>query len=334
MTAPRAFLCGTAKNEAPYILEWVAHHLELGFTDIALYQNDSDDLTQKTLKTLAAIGAIQYFDNPAKRSGHQVRAYMRASKLPAYREADFAMALDLDELLVVKTGDGRLTDLIAALPEFDLLMANWRIFGSSGHKMPGFQLQAERFTKADYALNDDTHFNAYKALFRPGLFSRPGIHKPPEAEGDMPGLRVVNGSGLSPDRYQVKNYNSTDPGGQSLVQINHYVVRDLGSFLVKTRRGSAHQDDRVVGVKYWAYRNRNFVEDQSIQPWLPRIRARMQALDAASDGRLMRLRRHAIARHRQKIEDLLQDPEIRALREDCLKFEGHVPLWGSYHDHL
>ena len=30
MTVKRAFLVATAKNEAPYFLEWVAHHLEVG----------------------------------------------------------------------------------------------------------------------------------------------------------------------------------------------------------------------------------------------------------------------------------------------------------------
>ncbi|WP_151718026.1 glycosyltransferase family 2 protein [Gemmobacter serpentinus] len=334
MTAPRAFLCGTAKNEGPYILEWVAHHLELGFTDIALYQNDSDDLTHEIMKTLEQVGAIRYFPNPARRGAHQVKAYGRAAELDSYKQADYAMALDLDEMLVVKVGDGRLADLIAAAPAFDLMMANWRLFGSSGKKQQGFALQAERFTMADYVMADNEHFNAYKALFRPSLFSRPGIHKPPEAEAEIGHLRIVNGSGLAAGSFQVKNYNSTDPGGQSLVQINHYIVRDLASFLVKTKRGSAHQDDRTVGVKYWAFRNRNFVEDLSIQPYLPRIHARMQALDAAANGKLMRLRRQSIALHREKAVELLEEPDMQQMRRDCLKFEGHVPVWGAYHDHL
>ena len=334
MTAPRAFLVGTAKNEGPYILEWVAHHLEVGFTDIALYQNDSDDLTHEIMKTLAGLGVVQYFPNPARRGAHQVKAYTHAAELPEYKAADFAMALDLDEMLVVKVGDGRLADLIAAAPPFDLMMANWRLFGSSGKKMQGIQLQSERFTMCDYVMADNDHFNAYKALFRPALFSRPGVHKPPEAEEDMPHLRVVNGSGLTVDQYQVKNYNSTDPGGQSLVQINHYIVRDLDTFIVKTARGSAHNDDRTVGVKYWAYRNRNFVEDRSISPWLERLRARMQALDAASGGRLMRLRRQSVAIHKEKFVILMEEPETRKLRRDCAKFEGHVPVVGPYAEYL
>ncbi|WP_149142540.1 glycosyltransferase family 2 protein [Gemmobacter caeruleus] len=334
LSGPRAFLVGTAKNEGPHILEWVAHHLELGFTDIALFQNDSDDLTPEIARCLADLGAIQYFRNPARRGAHQVKAYTRAADLPEYQAADLVMALDLDEMLVVKTGDGTLADLIAAAPDFDLMMVNWRLFGHGGRKMQGYQLQSERFTMADYVMADDEHFNAYKALFRPGPFSRPGIHKPPEAEEPFAGLRVVNGSGLPLDRYQVRNYNSTDPGGQALAQINHYIVRDLDSFLVKTQRGSAHNDDRDVGLRYWAHRNRNYVEDLSITRFLPRIVARMRALDEASGGRLMRLRRQSIALHKEKFVILMDDPEMRALRRDCLKFEGHVPLLGPLSDYL
>lgn len=334
LSGPRAFLVGTAKNEGPHILEWVAHHLELGFTDIALFQNDSDDLTPEIARCLADLGAIQYFRNPARRGAHQVKAYTRAADLPEYQAADLVMALDLDEMLVVKTGDGTLADLIAAAPDFDLMMVNWRLFGHGGRKMQGYQLQSERFTMADYVMADDEHFNAYKALFRPGPFSRPGIHKPPEAEEPFAGLRVVNGSGLPLDRYQVRNYNSTDPGGQALAQINHYIVRDLDTFMVKTRRGSAHQDDREVGLKYWALRNKNFVVDDSMAPWRERLVARVGALDDATYGKLKRLRRQSIAIQKRKFEEVMEDPEARKLRRECMKFEGNIPLLGSYKDVL
>lgn len=334
MTQPRAFLVATAKNEGPFLLEWVAHHLETGFTDIVIYQNDSDDLTHEILTQLQAQGAIRYFPNQARRGGHQVKAYTRAAALPGFVAADYAMALDLDEFLVVKCGDGRLADLVAAAPPFDMMLVNWRLFGSSGKRLQNFQLQAERFTMADYLLADDVHFNAFKALFRPALYDRPGVHQPRSAPGGTATPRLTNGSGLRPDQFQVKNYNSTDPGGQRLAQINHYITRDLDTFIVKTRRGSAHQDDREVGLKYWAQRNRNFVPDTSMAPLLPRLVARMQALDAASNGRLMRLRRQSIGLHKEKFVTVMEDPEARALRAACLRFDGLAPLDGSYSDYL
>lgn len=336
MSAPRAFLVATAKNEGPFILEWVAHHMEVGFTDIVIYQNDSDDLTQDILTALQKLGAIRYFDNSAAARGtHQVRAYIRASRLKSYAEADFAMALDLDEFLVIKTGNGRLEDFVAASPPFDVAQINWRLFGNSGKRLQSFRMQTERFTMADYVMADDERFNAYKCLFRPKYFERPGVHRPNPCEGvDEDALRVVNGSGLVPGQYQIKNYNSTDPGGQSLAQINHYIVRDLDTFMVKTRRGSAHQDDREVGLKYWALRNKNYVEDDSMAPWRARLVDRFNALNDATYDRLKRLRRQSVAIHKRKFEEVMEDPEARQLRRECMKFEGNIPLLGSYKDVL
>ncbi|HSF63795.1 MAG TPA: glycosyltransferase family 2 protein, partial [Paracoccaceae bacterium] len=144
----RAALVATAKNEAPFLLEWVAHHLEVGFTDIILYQNDSDDLTHETMALLQKIGAVTYFYNRAAPGTHQVRAYKRAAAQPAYQAADWAMALDLDEFLVVKAGDGRLGDLLAAAPETDAFRLNWRIFGSGHHRHLSDDLVTDRFRLA------------------------------------------------------------------------------------------------------------------------------------------------------------------------------------------
>lgn len=167
MTAPRAFLVGTAKNEGPFILEWVGDHLEVGFTDIVIYQNDSDDLTHEILSLLQAMGVIQYFVNHAGRGGHQVRAYARAGALPEYKAAAWAMALDLDEFSGGQDRDGRLADCRRSPRKRSDAgqLAVVRILGASG--LQSFRMQTERFTMADYLMEDNESFNAYKCLFRP-----------------------------------------------------------------------------------------------------------------------------------------------------------------------
>lgn len=317
MAVKRAFLVTTAKNEAPYFLEWVAHHMEVGFTDIVVFQNDSDDLTHETLSALRKIGAIQYFYNRAGAGRHQVRAYERAGALEEFKQCDWAMALDMDEFLVVKTGNGTLTDLMKAVPESDCLHLNWRLFGNSGYEALTDQLVTERFTMANYQLGKDDHFGAYKCLFRPALFKRPGIHRPYLPAIPAEDIRYSNGSGLAAADYKLKNYNSTDPGGCDYAQINHYIVRDLASFMLKSARGSAHQANRPIGHRYWKMRNTNFEIDDSMQPWLARVKARMEALDEASNGRLMELRETAIYTHLARYYTMLQDPQMRAFRKFC-----------------
>lgn len=317
MSQPRAILIATAKNEAPYFLEWVAHHLEVGFTDIVIYQNDSDDLTHQTLSMLRKIGAIDYFYNRAVVGRHQVRAYTRGGNLPQYAESDWAMALDLDEFLVIKTGDGTLTDLMKALPESDCIHLNWRLFGNSGYETLTDQLVTERFSMANYQMGRPDHFGAYKCMFRPSMFVRPGIHRPYGPGTPPETIRYTNGSGLAADQYLLKNYNSTDPGGCALAQINHYIVRDLASFMLKSARGSAHQANREIGHRYWTMRNTNFEIDDSMQPFVARVKARMAALNEASGGKLMELRETAIYTHMARYYTMLQEPGMRAFRTFC-----------------
>lgn len=320
----RAFLVTTAKNEAPYYLEWVAHHLELGFTDIVIFQNDSDDLTHETLAALRDIGAIQYYYNRAGAGRHQVRAYERGATLAEYANADWAMALDMDEFLVVKTGDGRLADLVAAVPESDCMQINWRMFGNSGQELMTDELVIDRFRQANYQLGRKDHFGAFKCLFRPSVFRRPGIHRPNDSSIPPEDIRYCNGSGLLPEQYEQKNYNSTDPGACKFAQINHYIVRDLASFMLKTVRGSAHQANRPIGHRYWTQRNTNFVTDDSMAPFKARVLARMDALNEASEGRLMELREAAIFTHMARYYTMLQDGKHRAFRKFCLAHPNAV----------
>ena len=45
----------TMKDEGPYVVEWVAHHLAIGFTQVMVYTNDCSDGTDTILKRLEAL---------------------------------------------------------------------------------------------------------------------------------------------------------------------------------------------------------------------------------------------------------------------------------------
>ena len=52
------------KDEGPYVVEWVAHHLALGFTDLLVYTNDCSDGTDTILKRLEALDiGVHHRDN-------------------------------------------------------------------------------------------------------------------------------------------------------------------------------------------------------------------------------------------------------------------------------
>ncbi len=44
------------KDEGPFVLEWIAHHLAVGFTDLVVYTNDCSDGTDDMLIRLEEMG--------------------------------------------------------------------------------------------------------------------------------------------------------------------------------------------------------------------------------------------------------------------------------------
>ena len=317
---PVATLVATAKNEGPSIWEWVAYHRMIGFDHIYIFQNDSEDGTQEILKLLDRSGVITYRNNERLQRGrHQVKAYMRAAGQPGYLASDLAMALDLDKFLVIKTGDGSLTALMQALPDFDCAMINWRVFGSAGAQDLSDAPVTQRYTLAEWGDDIRGGLTPFKALFQRDRFERPGVHRPPGCDVSDPDLRFTNGSGLLRDEFTLKNFRSTDPGGRALAQVNHYMVKDAQSFVLKNARGSAHQAQREIGQDYWVQCNKNRQRDTSILRFQDRLVRAMADIDAMTLGKLSRLTAESFAYHQQKFATLMETEESRALYEFCLE---------------
>lgn len=318
-------LVATAKNEGPYLFEWVAHHRMIGFDHILMFQNDSDDLTHETLRLLHDMGEVEYRYNRAAPGKHQVRAYKRAARQDAYQGADWVMALDLDEFLQISAGDGRLPDLAAALPAADEVLVNWRRFGNGGCLDLTGDLVTERFLQAEYRDRITTHLTPYKALFRPGLWERPGIHRPSGLRGEEAQVRVCNGSGLMLGDFERRGFRCLDPERSRLAQVNHYIVRDAASFVLKSHRGSAHQSDRGIDKSYWRRRNFNDERDDRLAQRSAALTEYMAEMDARSDGRLARLRHDAIVLHQERFQALLQQDVYRDLYAFCCDPNSAAP---------
>ncbi|MEL7116856.1 MAG: glycosyltransferase family 2 protein [Pseudomonadota bacterium] len=308
-------LVATAKNEAPFLLEWVAYHKMIGFDHIIIYQNDSNDMTDRMLRILREMGVVRYFHNPAPRGSYQVRAYKRATGLAEYVASDWAMALDLDEFLHIKCGQGRLEDLVREIPDADQICINWRLFGSSGRAELTEDLVTARFTTCDRPDHITRRLIGFKTLFRTARFGRPGVHKP--AHPKKGALRKVNGSGLPEGSFATANWRSKDPDARRYAEVCHYAIRDAMSFVVKSVRGSAHQAHRSIDQAYWTQFDKYQYSEPSMAALAPRIWAEMEALDAASDHRLLALRTKAIQIHRQKFEAAMADDSVRALYAFC-----------------
>lgn len=312
---PRTLLVTTVKDEGPWIFEWVAHHLDIGFDKIIVYQNNSFDETPKSLRTLARAGAIDYYRNHSHKDDWQPRAYRRVSRTEDYAAADWCLALDADEFLYVNVGDGTVQDLLDAMPDTDQIVINWRLFGTNGRLTLPDELVTESFVRAEPADLVRHSLTGHKTMFRARDFVRPGIHWPRGWHHDHPPRRH-NASALRDDQFSIKGWCSTDPGGRALAQINHYRVRDLESFVMKSFRGSAVCHGRAVRHQYFASSDRNEAEDLRLAQRAPRIRARMAELNEMTKGRLEFLRGTARRLWRERLDEMLQDPEVQSYRAE------------------
>lgn len=60
----RALIVTCMRDEGPFILEWLAHHKSIGFTDFLIYSNDCEDGTDQILDRLHEMREITHIPNP------------------------------------------------------------------------------------------------------------------------------------------------------------------------------------------------------------------------------------------------------------------------------
>lgn len=295
------------KNEGPFLLEWLSFHRALGFTDAMVFTNDCEDGSDAMADHLAAQDWFTHIRNEPGKRGPQWTALNSPELRKALRTAEFAMHLDSDEFLNVKAGDGSLDALIGAMGNADAISIPWRFFGNAGvmelHDTPVL----EQFTRCGpYPIMFPRQALMFKTLFRPSdRLDRAGVHAPRLAkDASLSDLIWLNGSGkpVSP-RFDPKNPIMHGPDfGNDLAQINHYALRSMTSFLVKSDRGLPNHGHVPVDLNYWAKRNFNDQEDL-------RLADRDHGHDDLSDETLLDLHDKAFDWHQAKALEILATPK-------------------------
>ena len=178
----------TQKNEGAFLLEWIAYHKIIGFTDIVILSNDCEDGIYEMLDHLSKSGEIIHLrnDGPYDDRGIQFAALKRADRQKAVKEADWIMHLDIDEFLNIHVGDGKITDLIAALPDADAIALTWRMFGNNGIIEYKDRLITDQFARAaPKIMHWPWRAFMIKTLYRNnGNYGKLGVHRPKHPDSD------------------------------------------------------------------------------------------------------------------------------------------------------
>lgn len=296
-----------AKNEGPFLLEWLSFHRAIGFEDFLIFTNDCEDGTDDLADRLDARGLITHVRNDDyEKRGPQWTALNSQPLRKALRTAQFALHLDLDEFVNIKTGSGQLSDLIAKLGDADAISIPWRFFGNDRIAEFVDQPILEQFTKCGpYPIMFPRQALMFKTLFRPSeVLDRAGVHAPRLSKtATLDQLTWLNGDGRPVRQFDPKNpVLHGENFGNSLAQINHYALRSMQSFLVKSARGLPNHGHVPVDLNYWVRRNFNDMPDRALAD-------RGIPNEFTADTDLMALHKQSCDWHRTKIAEVMATPD-------------------------
>lgn len=315
-------IVGCMKNEAPYIIEWIAYHRAIGVDNFLIYTNDCTDGTDEVLGRLQEMGVLQHRNNDKwKGNSPQQYALNQALKEPVIQNADWIIHIDVDEFMNVRTGNGTLDDLFAAVPDATNIAMTWRLFGHNGVTQLSDEFVIEQFDTCapKYCPKPHTVWG-FKTMFRNiGAYAKISCHRPNKLEESFENkVKWVNGSGQDMTRDAAHNgwRSSKNNVGYDLLQLNHYALRSAESFLIKRQRGRALHVDRSIGINYWIRMDWCDFRDITIKRNVPRVRAEYDALMA--DEKLKKFHQQGLEWHRAKAVELHAMPEFSDLYKQAL----------------
>jgi hypothetical protein len=334
-TSPHGTLVAvsTMKDEAPYVLEWVAHHLAVGFTDVLVYTNDCTDDTDTLLKHLETLDiGVHHRENEVPEGIKPQPSMLRRASTEAFlHAADWILILDADEFLCINHPSGTLDGMVAALNamEAQAMVLTWRIFGSSGIRDWSAAPVTDQFTRAAPEFWNKGW--GTKTLFRyDPKHLRPGVHRPIIRErfrdSDYPdSVLWVNGSGRPLESwFKLRGWRSIRRTvGYDWAQVNHYAVKSMDAYALRKLRGNVNLKANKYNTDYWSLQDRNEVEDTRIS----RHRARRDEIIAAllQDPTVRRMHEAAIARVEARLASHKATEAYRVLVEGLVAASA-VPI--------
>ena len=301
------------RNEAPYILEWLAYHRSIGVDGFLIYSNDCEDGTDAMLDRLDALGVITHVRNDKiTNAGVQWTALKRADKHPMKADAQWLLFADVDEFVNVKVAGGHLDDLLAACPDATAFALTWRMYGNDGRVQIEDMPVIEQFTKcARFPCYAPITSSMFKTLFKnDGAYEKLGVHRPKKrVEKDAFKIKWVNGSGivLGAEYLDKATVTYGANGGIELACINHYSVKSAKAYMAKTLRGLPNRSDKQLDLGYWVDRNFNQVEDVTIHRNLADTKEKIQSWLA--DKQLGDLHSAGVVWHQDCAQAVLEDME-------------------------
>lgn len=260
-------IVSVAKNEGPYLREWLEYHKIVGVDRFYFYDNGSTDNTREILEPYINDGTVVY----RYVEGRYIQRLVYQDAIYRYRQHSRWMAfIDLDEFIVPTKSDS-LPEVLRDYEMYPALVANWVHFDCGGHeKKPTANggLVTANFTRARKDHNEDNGFHSdkgIKSIVNPAKVITYNIHC---------GFYYDNQRAVT-EKFEpmVPAASMTGAHSSEIIRINHYHSKSKEEYLSKINRNqgfvsapTTQFDDESLEFSVETY------DDLVIQRFLPDLK--------------------------------------------------------------
>lgn len=239
-------VCAIAKDEGPYLREWIEWHKKMGVEKFYIYDNGSTDGTSEILQPYIKSGLVDYRYYPGYR--RQIAAYDDC--ISRHRmETRWLAFIDIDEFIVPQK-DKTITEFLKRFEDFAAVEINWLVYGSGGLEAKSDLPVMKRFRSHSLPSH---HLNRHvKTIVDPRkVAAMTGCHEAARLTG-----KAADSHGESITR----NFREREPQ-TDVIRVNHYAVKSKEEFLEKQNRGRASGKKRNVPDAYFNEYDLNDITD-------------------------------------------------------------------------
>ena len=255
-----------AKNEGPYLKEWIEYHKLVGVERFYFYDNESDDNTKQILEPYIKDGTVVYHflpNHPITKQCPQIESYNDA--IFKYRNLTKWMAIiDADEF-IVPVEKNSIPEFLIEYEQYPAVAINWVCFDSNGHEQrptANGGLLTANFTRV---MKDHNHGldRTVKSIVNPKQVTNYiSAHF---------GLYYMNFEGVTENFQRIRGM-TTKFHSSNKIRINHYKSKSREEYINRIYKNSSN-----LTLAYKFNEDRlNFpaetTEDLVIQKYVPKLK--------------------------------------------------------------
>jgi hypothetical protein len=259
-TMDKIAVCAIFKDEAPYLLEWLAFHRMIGVDLFVLYDNGSGDGGADLIRGsdfARNVTLIEWSDRPGQLSAYND---FRSNHAPRFAWAGF---IDIDEFIMPIAGSSIRDILMRRIFQpYAQVLLQWLVFGPSGHQNRPDGLVIENYTRR---LPEQAEASRHvKSIVRTAMLR--GIDYTPHAA-------ECSGPACNTAGQEVLPYAIQPTECHEVMVVHHYFTKSAADWECKRRRGRGDSLEPYQERIFADVAGEATIEDTRALRFVPRLRA-------------------------------------------------------------